>query len=384
MLFKRKNIATLCLLLLLAGVTIVLLKLPNPAPLVSAANLTTSMAEVLETDDSGIDTHGYVEYGTQRLKVRLPDGRVVSAENELRAQLEYDKKFKKGDTALVILPANLRPDEVPDGPLVARDYWRLGWACVLFSAFAILLIAFSGWTGLGALFTFFFSCLVVWKLLIPSVLSGLNPVLFSFVAVSVLTAVIIFLVAGFNKKGLSAFVGAMLGVLASLALAGLFTALMNINGGTMPSSQELLYSCPYIVSLRGIFTGAIILASSGAVMDLAMDIASGVAEVKRHNASLGFSELFKSGCRMGRAVVGTMTTTLLLAYSGGYLTLLMVFAAEGVKPMDFLNSSVVSAEIVKTLVGSFGLVAVAPFTAFASAFFFSRRETRRANSCENS
>ena len=68
----------------------------------------------------------------------------------------------------------------------------------------------------------------------------------------------------------------------------------------------------------------------------------------------------------------TMTTTLLLAYSGGYLTLLMVFAAEGVRPMDFLNSSVVSAEIVKTLVGSFGLVAVAPFTAFASAFLFSR------------
>ena len=67
-----------------------------------------------------------------------------------------------------------------------------------------------------------------------------------------------------------------------------------------------------------------------------------------------------------------MTTTLLLAYFGGYLTLLMVFAAEGVRPIDFLNSSVVSAEIVKTLVGSFGLVAVAPFTAFASAFLFSR------------
>ena len=377
MLLKRKSTPTFVLLLLLAGLTYFLLKLPSPPPLVSAADFSTSRAEVLETDDSSVDTHGFVEYGTQRLKVRLPDGRIVSAENELRAQLDYDKKFKKGDTALVILPSNFSLGSMPDGPLVVRDYWRLGWIGVLFAAFAVFLVAFAGWTGVGALFTFFFSCLVVWKLLIPSVLSGYNPVLVSFVVVSILTAVIIFLVAGFNKKGLSAFVGAMLGSLASLALAGLFSSLVNINGGTMPSSQQLLYSCPYIVSLREIFTGAIILASSGAVMDLAMDIASGVAEVRLHNSSLKFGDLFKSGCRMGRAVVGTMTTTLLLAYSGGYLTLLMVFAAEGVRPMDFLNSSVVSAEIVKTLVGSFGLVAVAPFTAFASAFFFSYEKRMR-------
>ena len=153
-------------------------------------------------------------------------------------------------------------------------------------------------------------------------------------------------------------------------MAIFFTIVMNINGGTMPSSQQLLYSCPTITSLRDIFIGAMILASSGAVMDLSMDIAAGIGEIKHHNQGLGFWELFKSGCRMGRAVVGTMTTTLLLAYSGGYITLLMVFAAEGVKPIDFLNSTLVSAEIVKTLVGSFGLVMVAPFTALVGAFIF--------------
>ena len=79
-----------------------------------------------------------------------------------------------------------------------------------------------------------------------------------------------------------------------------------------------------------------------------------------------------SGVRIGRAVVGTMTTTLLLAYSGGYLTLLMVFATQGTAPMDFLNSTLVSAELVKTLVGSFGLVLVAPFTAIVSAAVYAR------------
>jgi len=145
---------------------------------------------------------------------------------------------------------------------------------------------------------------------------------------------------------------------------------MHVNGATMPFVQQLLYSGCSGLDIRDVFIGAVVLASSGAVMDLGMDIAAGVCEVKRHNPSLGFRPLFLSGLRMGRAVVGTMTTTLLLAYSGGYLTLLMVFAAQGTHPIDFLNSTLVSAEVVKTLVGSFGLVLVAPFTALVSATVF--------------
>jgi uncharacterized membrane protein len=83
-----------------------------------------------------------------------------------------------------------------------------------------------------------------------------------------------------------------------------------------------------------------------------------------------------SGVRIGRAVVGTMTTTLLLAYSGGYLTMLMVFAVQGTSPLDFLNTTLVSAEVVKTLVGSFGLVLVAPFTALVGAWIFTFRRKR--------
>ena len=187
---------------------------------------------------------------------------------------------------------------------------------------------------------------------------------------AVLTAVIMYLVAGWTKKGAGAFLGAMLGVVASLGLAHFFGRVMNVNGATMPFSQALLYSGYEFLNLQDLFIGAIVLASSGAVMDLAMDISAGVAEVARHNSSLSRRELFLSGLRMGRAVVGTMTTTLLLAYSGGYLTLLMVFAAQGTAPIDFLNSTLVSAELVKTLVGSFGLVLVAPFTALTSSFLF--------------
>lgn len=324
----------------------------------------TVRAEVVETDDSGLQLHGLVEFGTQRLKVRLPDGRIFPAANELRAQMELDKKFSVGDTALVVLLPNAADGDI----LVARDQWRMGWGFAFFAGFCILLCVFGGWTGLKALFSFVFSCLVVWKLLIPLVLAGWHASTVVFAAVALLTGVIMYLVAGWTRKGISAFAGAMLGVVASLALAHFFGRVMNVNGATMPFAQQLLYSGFSGLDLQDIFFGAIVLASSGAVMDLAMDISAGVSEVARHSPGLGRRELFMSGIRIGRAVVGTMTTTLLLAYSGGYLTLLMVFAAQGTSPVDFINSTLVSAEFVKTMVGSFGLVLVAPASALVAAY----------------
>ena len=181
-----------------------------------------------------------------------------------------------------------------------------------------------------------------------------------------------YLVAGATRKGAAAFFGAMLGVGASLILAHFFARVMHVNGATMPFVQALVYSGYAGLDMADVFIGSIILASSGAVMDLAMDIAAGVSEVKHHLPRLPRKELFLSGLRIGRSVVGTMTTTLLLAYSGGYLTLLMVFAAQGTHPLDFINSTLVSAEVVKTLVGSFGLVLVAPFTAAVSAAVYGK------------
>jgi len=334
--------------------------LPGPRPLARTSG-ETARAEVVETDDSQLQTHGLIEFGTQVLKVRLPDGSVRTAHNELRAQLELDKKFAVGDTALVVLG---------DEPLTARDHWRLGWMGVLFGAFCLLLVAFGGWTGAKALFSFVFSCFAVWKLLIPLCLDGWDAGWTSFACVTVLTAVIMYLVAGATRKGAAAFFGAMLGVAASLALADFFAAVLHVNGATMPFVQTLLYSGYETLRLADIFTGSVILASSGAVMDLAMDIASACEEIVRHRPDLSRRALMGSGLRVGRSVVGTMTTTLLLAYSGGYLTLLMVFAAQGTQPLDFINSTLVSAEIVKTLVGSFGLVLVAPFTALVSAVVY--------------
>ena len=103
-------------------------------------------------------------------------------------------------------------------------------------------------------------------------------------------------------------------------------------------------------------------------MDLAMDVSAGMRELVYHKPGIGRRELLASGLRIGKSVVGTMSTTLLLAYAGGYLTLMMSFQAEGVMMEDILNYPYVVPEIVKTLVGSIGLVLVAPLTALVGCW----------------
>ena len=368
------DIAAVCLLALSCAA---LWLAPSPAPILAQEG-EARRARVLTVDDSALEEHGLLKFGTQHLTVGLLDGpnagKTFRAVNEIRAQMELDKSFRPGDQALVIEKGGENP---ATDTLVARDHWRLGWAAALFLGFCALLCLFGGWTGAKALFSFVVSCLAIWKGLVPLALHGWPASWVAFAIVCYLTAIIMYLVAGWTRKGLSAFVGAALGVFSGLALAHVFGRLMNINGATMPFVQTLLYSGYEALDLQDIFIGAVVLASSGAVMDLAMDIASGIEEVARHHPGLARRELLFSGLRIGRSVVGTMTTTLLLAYSGGYLTLLMAFAAQGTKPADFLNSTLVSAELVKTLVGSFSLVLVAPFTAAVGAAVFAPDAKRK-------
>ena len=143
----------------------------------------------------------------------------------------------------------------------------------------------------------------------------------------------------------------------------------------MSYSEMLLYSGYENLNLTEIFIASIFIASSGAVMDVAVDITSAVAEVVEKKPDITRTEAIKSGINVGRSIMGTMMTTLLLAYSGGYIGLLMVFMAQGTPIINILNLKYVSSEILHTLVGSFGLITVAPFTAIASGILLAERNT---------
>lgn len=190
--------------------------------------------------------------------------------------------------------------------------------------------------------------------------------------VALLTVVIIVFVYGYDRRSLVAVLGSMLGTVTACGLGMLFTHLLKIHGAVMSDSETLLYAGYQNLDLTNIFMASIFIGAAGAMMDLAVDITSGVSEVIRKKPGIGAWEAVGSGMRIGQAAMGTMTTTLLLAYSGGCMAQLMVFMAQGTPILNILNYKYVASEILQTLVGSFGLVTVAPFTAVAAGLLLTR------------
>jgi len=171
----------------------------------------------------------------------------------------------------------------------------------------------------------------------------------------------------------------LLGILATCILGIIFTDLFKIHGAVMPDSESLLYSGYQHLDLTAIFMSSIFIGASGAMMDLAVDITSAVREVVDKKPEMGWREATRSGMNVGRAAMGTMTTTLLLAYSGGYITSLMVYMAQGTPIDHILNYKYVASEIMDTVIGSFGLVTVAPFTALVAGWMLTKRSKKNAD-----
>jgi uncharacterized membrane protein len=370
----KREAALVAVFLLLSAV---LFAIPTGFEERVAKKAVRAKGRIIAVDNSEVHQRSIVRTGDQGVTVEILNGpfqgRVVKGNNPLLGQMDLDKIFEVGDTALVILSLT---EEGEIGFVNPQDHYRLGLEVFLLVLFALTLIFFGGWTGAKALFSFLFAGLMIWKILVPGMLRGYDPVLLSLGVVAVLTGVIIFLVAGLTQKGIVAFLGAFLGVLTSCLMALYFTKEFHVHGAVLPFAETLLYSGFAHLNLTKIYIAAVFIASSGAVMDLAMDVAASMNEVVLKRKDIGMLEAIRSGFSVGRAVVGTMTTTLLLAYSGGYITLLMAFMAQGVPFANLFNLIYVAPEVLKTLVGSFGLVLVAPFTAVVGGFVFCGRRVR--------
>lgn len=330
------------------------------------------IAEVAAVDNSAIIDTGLVRSGEQRCTVvfqnGLFQGKTATAINLLQGSLEQDKLFSEGDKVQVVISY--------DGEIIKRvtmiDYFRVPGELLLAGLFILFLIVFAGRTGLRAILSFALTVLAIWKLLVPLYLNGYNPIWAGLLINLMLTTLIIALVYGFDNRCAAAVSGSFLGILVTCILGVIFTDLFKIHGAVMSYSESLLYAGFQHLNLTQIFMASIFLGSSGAVMDLSVDITSAVHEVVEKKPDIRPWEAVKSGMNVGRAAMGTMTTTLLLAYSGGYIALLMVFMAQGTPIEHIFNYKYVSAEIIHTVIGSFGLVSVAPFTALCSGLMLTK------------
>ena len=331
------------------------------------------VAEVTAVDDSSIVDTGLVRTGEQRCTIYITSGKfkgqTASAVNLLQGSLEQDKLFSAGDKAQVVI--SYSGGEILHVTMI--DHYRIPGELLMGLMFIVLLVLFAGRTGLRAIFSFVLTVLAIWKLLVPLYLKGWNPIWVGLAVNLLLTTLIIALVYGFDRRCTAAVSGSFLGILVTCVLGVVFTDLFKIHGAVMAYSESLLYAGFQDLNLTQIFMASIFLGSSGAVMDLSVDITSAVHEVVEKKPDIAPWEAVRSGMNVGRAAMGTMTTTLLLAYSGGYIALLMVFMAQGTPVAHIFNYKYVAAELIHTVIGSFGLVTVAPFTALCAGLMLTKK-----------
>ncbi|MFH0976374.1 MAG: YibE/F family protein [Spirochaetota bacterium] len=333
-------------------------------------------ALITDVDNSRVRINLIIKTNAQFLTVNLlngpHEGEYIQVVNMLTGKLELDEFYEKGGTILV--EYNIRDGKPYNA--IARGYYRLRLQFVLICLFTLLLFAVAGVTGLKAALSFIFSAMILWKLYFPLLLQGYSPIPAGLGIVAILMAVICFSVGGLNKRGLITFIGSMLGVVVTCGLAAWFNSMFHMHGAVRPFAEMLLYSGFYELNLTDIFIASVFIACSGAIMDLSMDIAATMHELKLQNPDIGFVEHMKSGLRVGRAVTGTMTTTLLLAYSGSHITMFMIFLGKGLPAENLLNAPFVAAEVLNILVGSFGVITVAPFTVLVAGILYRQKRTK--------
>ncbi len=334
-----------------------------------AEGLTTVRGEVVEiiadmdAEDLGADMSSPVQ-GRQVVKVLVKEGeyegREFIVENNLGGMEFFNIRVEKGDSILLML------DETSDKLIVnisgfVRDRYIL-FTVLLFVA---LLIIVGRFKGLKAVITLTVTIIIIWKYLLPSILNGGNPITVSTISSIGITIFTMLVIAGFNKKSYSAILGTIAGVTIAAIIAFAVGNLAKLTGLSSEEAVMLMYLPSGVqFDFKGLLFAGIIIGTLGAVMDVSISIASSMDEVKKANQEVSKLSLIKSGMNVGKDIMGTMTNTLILAYTGASIPIMLVFMAYNTSMVEVINLDIIATEIIRAITGSIGIVLAIPFTAF--------------------
>lgn len=341
----------------------------------SAFGSETTQARVSEIIEEGeIDLGGTIQK-YQIARVELLEGEyqgiVMEMDYGRRQVLSSAVYLEPGDPILVTIGAR------PDGVLTVYfvDFVRvmpLLWLAVIF-ALAILLI--SRWKGFRSLLSMAFSLTVIIGYIIPRILSGEDPLWVSIIGSIVLLGVTLYLTYGWTLKTHAAVISMVIVLLITGALAAIFVTFTRLTGSGDENALFLLQMLNAQINLRGLLLGGMIIGALGVLDDLVTTQASAVFELHNANPSLGFNALFRSAMRIGQDHVAATVNTLVLAYAGASLPMLLLFTL-GQGDLGYLvNFEFVAEEIVRTLVGSLGLVSAVPLSTAIAGLFALRTDS---------
>lgn len=241
--------------------------------------------------------------------------------------------------------------------------------------FILLLIVIGGLKGLKSVISLMITGILVLKVMIPLILKGIDPIPLSIIICTLLALINLRIISGKNKKTTSAILGTIGGLLASGAIAAFSNTVIKVNGFPDEEIQSLIYASQNPnLNFKGLLFAAIIMGALGAVMDVSISIASSMKEIKDARPDITMKELIKSGMNVGQDIMGSMANTLILAYVGGAMYLMLIIASNDIGLSRTLNQDIIASEVLKALCGSIGLILSIPLTAVCYALL-TKKET---------
>jgi uncharacterized membrane protein len=376
----KNNVLPVIFMAILFGI-VALMTVPSlnqvdlPDVSMSAMGSETMRARVTEIIEEGqIDLGGTIQrYQIARVEILEGDYRGIVMEMDYgrRQVLSSSIYLEVGDNVLVTIGAR------PDGVLTVyfADFVRVNYLLWLTAIFALAILLISRWKGLRSLISMALSLTIIIGYIIPHILAGEDPLRVSISGSVILLAVTLYLTYGWNLKTHAAVLSMIIVLLITGVLAGTFVVVTRLTGSGDENALFLLQMLNTQINLRGLLLGGMIIGALGVLDDLVTTQASAVFELHHANPSLGFPQLFRSAMRIGQDHVAATVNTLVLAYAGASLPMLLMFSLGRGDYGTLVNFEFVAEEIVRTLVGSLGLVAAVPLTTAIAILFALRAES---------
>jgi uncharacterized membrane protein len=258
------------------------------------------------------------------------------------------------------------PVEIPGVPYAFYDRIRTPSILWLAVIFAVLVVLLGRMRGLAALVGLGASIAVLLAFVIPAILKGSSPVLVASIGAGAIGFIVLYLAHGFTGRTTVALIGTLTGVAVTLVLSVIWAPLAHLTG-LVSESAYVVQAVGVEIDLGGLLLAGIVIGALGAIDDVAVTQASAVWELREADPDLTAPGLFRAGMRVGRDHVGSIVNTLALAYAGASLPLLILFQISEQPLGRLVGSEVVATELVRTLVGSIGLVASMPVTTWLAA-----------------
>ena len=370
---NKKPIVYIITIFLSAFILLALGKFASNGAEIFPHSVKTAYAKIVSVDKKTISKMGEFSSETIICTAKITSGEykgnTVDVYQEYNSKMPSTELVKVGDRVFI---KNYPMEEL--GVYWAIDsHKRTPAITVLLIIFALAIMLLGGAKGLRTVISLVYTCLAVFCVFIPWILSGKNIYVGAVIVCTFITLMTLILVNGLDKKTLCAFLGCSGGVLASAIITIVFSKIMNFSGYTNEHSYYLtsLASSP---SLKAIAFSAVLIGAVGAVMDVAMSMSSSLYELNEKVPDISFKSLISSGLSIGRDMMGTMANTLVLAYVGSSLTSVLLILTYADSLSDILNREVIAYEIVQAVAGSMGILLAIPITAFVCGIVYKIKE----------